>query len=75
MSLEISPEACNFIKETLTQVFACEFCTISKDTFFYKTTLDNCFWIFYNRVCGKAYIYLNLYGDNRNFIYIMRDIF
>ena len=27
--------ACNFIKkETLTQVFSCEFCEISKNTFF-----------------------------------------
>ena len=31
-------EACNFIKiETLAQVFSCEFCEISKDTFSYKT--------------------------------------
>ena len=29
------PEACNFIKkETLAQVFFCEFCEISKNTFF-----------------------------------------
>ena len=29
------PEACNFIKkETLAQVFSCEFCEISKSTFF-----------------------------------------
>ena len=29
------PEACNFIKkETLTQVFSCEFCEICKNTFF-----------------------------------------
>ena len=28
------PEACNFIKkETLAQVFSCEFCEISKNTF------------------------------------------
>ena len=32
--------ACNFIKkETLTQVFSCEFCEISKNTFFYRTPL------------------------------------
>ena len=31
---------CNFIKkETLTQVFSCEFCEISKNTFFYRTPL------------------------------------
>ena len=30
--------ACNFIKkETLAQVFACEFCEISKNTFSYRT--------------------------------------
>ena len=31
----LRPHACNFIKkETLTQVFSCEFCKISKNTFF-----------------------------------------
>ena len=35
---EPQPEACNFIKkETLAQVFFCEFCEISKNTFRYKT--------------------------------------
>ena len=34
------PEACNFIKEeTLAQVFLCEFCGISKNTFLYRTPL------------------------------------
>ena len=34
------PEACNFIKkETLAQVFSCEFCKIYKSTFYYRTTL------------------------------------
>ena len=29
------PETCNFIKkETLSQVFSCEFCEVSKKTFF-----------------------------------------
>ena len=32
--------ACNFIeKETLAQVFSCEFCEISKNTFFHRTPL------------------------------------
>ena len=32
-------EACNFIKkETLTQVFSCDFCEIAKNTFSYRTT-------------------------------------
>ena len=31
-------KACNFInKESLAQVFSCEFCEISKNTFFYRT--------------------------------------
>ena len=32
---EKRPEACNFIKkETMAQIFSCEFCKISKTTFF-----------------------------------------
>ena len=39
-SQENKPEACNFIKkDTLAQVFSCEFCEISKNTFFYRTPL------------------------------------
>ena len=34
----LRPEACKFIKkETLAQVFSCEFCEILKNTFFYRT--------------------------------------
>ena len=33
-------ETCNFVKkETLTQVFSCEFCKIDKNTFYYRTLL------------------------------------
>ena len=33
--LRVRPQACNFIKkETMAQVFSCEFCKISKNTFF-----------------------------------------
>ena len=36
----VKKEACNFIKkETLAQVFSCEFCEISENTFFYRTPL------------------------------------
>ena len=39
--------ACNFIKkETLAQVFSCEFCVISKKTVFYRTPPGGCFRIF-----------------------------
>ena len=35
---KIPGPACNFIKkETLAQVFSCEFCQISKNTFTYRT--------------------------------------
>ena len=38
----LRPEACNFIKkETLAKVFSCDFCKISKNTFFtecFRTT-------------------------------------
>ena len=37
---DLRPQACNFIKkETLAQVFSCEFCQISKNTFFQGTPL------------------------------------
>ena len=43
----IWPQACSFIKkETLAQVLFCEFCEISKNTFFYRTCPDDCFCIF-----------------------------
>ena len=35
---KVFPQACNFIKKkTLAQVFSCEFCEISKNTFFHRT--------------------------------------
>ena len=38
ITLKQSPEACNFLKkQTLTQVFSCEFCEISKSNFSYRT--------------------------------------
>ena len=41
---ESEPEAYNFIlKKTLAQMFSCEFCEISINTFFYETSLDGCF--------------------------------
>ena len=35
----LRPMACNFIKKSLAQVFSCEFCEISKNTFFHRTPL------------------------------------
>ena len=40
----LRPQACKFIKkETLALVFSCVFCEISKNTFFQRTPLDDCF--------------------------------
>ena len=32
-------QPCNFIKETPTQVFSCEYCTISRNSFLYRAPL------------------------------------
>ena len=41
----VRPEACNSIKkETLAQVFSCEFCEIFKITFFLKNISSSCFY-------------------------------
>ena len=40
LNKRLRPEACNFFKkETLAKVFSCEFCVISKNTFFHGTPL------------------------------------
>ena len=46
--------ACNFIKkETLAQVFSCEFCEISKNTFFTEHIWMTAYVIFFTRVIVK----------------------
>ena len=38
--IKLQAWACGFIKkETLTEVFSCQFCEISKNTFFHRTPL------------------------------------
>ena len=55
------PQACNFIKkETLAQVFSGEFCEISKNTFFYKAPLDDCFWTNTVKRIPKRYLVQNV---------------
>ena len=42
---KVAGQVCNFIKkESLAQVFSCEFCKISKNVFFYRTPPDDCSW-------------------------------
>ena len=41
---KVAGGACNFIKkESLAQVFSCEFCEISKNTFFLQNASGGCF--------------------------------
>ena len=61
-SLLIKLQACNFIKkETLTQVFSCEFCEIFKSNFFYRTHPGGCFSLFRGSPC---YNYVNCWFDH-----------
>ena len=64
--IKLQAEPCNFIKkETLAQVFSCEFCDISKNTFSYLTppvtasekeflTCIGCFALFTNNLRGSG---------------------
>ena len=56
----LRPKACNFIKkETLAQVFSCEFYEISKNTFFYRTPLVAASAVkLLFEVCNQAQFYL-----------------
>ena len=45
--IKLHASACNFIKkETLAQLFSCEFCDISKNTFSYRTPISGQFFHF-----------------------------
>ena len=45
---KVAGQACNFItKESLVQVLSCEFCKISKNSFFNRTPPDDCFSYFH----------------------------
>ena len=48
------PMACNCLKEqTSAQVFYSESCKILKNTFFYRTPPDDCFWILLNSLVKR----------------------
>ena len=61
---DLRPEACNFIKkETVAQVFSCEFCESFKNTFSYRTPLGDCFlcvMIHYENVIFRNRIILEI---------------
>ena len=49
---EKRPEACDFIKkETLTQVFSCKFCKISRNTFF----IEHLWWLLL-KIGGRSHL-------------------
>ena len=50
------PQACNFIKkESLAQVFSCEFWKISKNTFFYRTPPVAALYLIYLKKIYKTF--------------------
>ena len=52
---KVTGGACNFIKkETLAQVFSCEVCEISKNTFYYRTPLVAAFGGACDRACVRT---------------------
>ena len=63
--------ACNFIKkETLAQVFSCEFCKISKNTFFYRTPLVAAFKDYLSVLRTKPLENISL----RNIFYLFPEV-
>ena len=66
------PQVCNFIKkEALAQVFSCEFCKISKNTFSYRTppvaASENTF-----PLPSSVYLRDNMDGNISNFILLVK---
>ena len=58
--IKLQASACNFIKkETLAQVFFCEFCEISKNTFSYRTAPVAASGIGYGQSAGITEIVYN----------------
>ena len=71
--IKLQALACNFIKkETLAQVFSCEFCEISKNTFFYRkppvaASEDGNQRILKFWMCGIFLYYLFIFVDAGSF--------
>ena len=69
--IKLETEACNSIKkEILVQVFSCEFCEISKNTFFYGTPLGDSFccltdlWKYYLAITAQILRMMKAYCHN-----------
>ena len=60
----LMPDACSFIKkETLAQVFSCEFCEISRNTFFteHLRTTASCVFRTLSRTSDEAFVIVNYF--------------
>ena len=61
--IKLQAETCNFIKkETLAQVFSCEFCEISKNTFFIEH-----FWTTASKLMITSSFHYNPFGAAHKF--------
>ena len=64
-------QACSFTKKgTLAQVFSCQFCEISKNTFFTEqlrtsASLDQVLWCSFKKVCGLKNPYKTSFSTER----------
>ena len=69
MFLEILPKACNFIKkESLAQVFSCEFCEISKNIFFTEHLWATASVYFGFIECSYLHLFWQVFGRNSRVI-------
>ena len=65
MFLEILPKACNFIKkESLAQVFSCEFCEISKNILFTEHLWATASVYFGFFECSYLHLFWQVFGRN-----------
>ena len=67
--IKMKVEACNFIKKgTLAQLFSCEFCEISKSTFFIEHLQETAFvMLFFNKFQCLFLVFLKMLGNRKLF--------
>ena len=70
-TLQASVSACNFIKkETLAQVFSCEFCEIFKSTFF----IEHLRWLLLNNVVWTDNVLLVFFLELFHLVYLLHKV-
>ena len=67
--IKMQVEACNFFKKgTLAQLFSCEFCEISKSTFFIEHLQETAFvMLFFNKFQCLFLVFLKMLGSRELF--------